>query len=107
MVLATNLIDRLYQPRLFLDTIAERLNDDGILVITSPYTWQESSTKKEFWLGGYKDESGEEVKTIDSLKTILSDKFELVHVEDLEFIIKETARKYQHTISEVSVWKKK
>ena len=107
LVLATNLIDRLYQPRLFLDTIDERLNEDGILVITSPYTWQESSTKKEFWLGGYKDESGEEVKTIDSLKTILSDKFELVHVEDLEFIIKETARKYQHTISEVSVWKKK
>jgi len=107
LVLATNLIDRLYQPRLFLDTINERLNEDGILVITSPYTWQESSTKKEFWLGGYKDENGKEIKTIDSLKTILSDKFELVHLQDLEFVIKETARKYQHTISEVSIWRKR
>ncbi|MDQ7044479.1 MAG: 5-histidylcysteine sulfoxide synthase [Sulfurimonas sp.] len=107
LIMATNLIDRLYQPRLFLDTVHERLNEDGILVITSPYTWQESSTDKEFWLGGYKDENGKDVKTLESLKTLLSDRFELVHVQDLDFVIKETARKYQHTISELSVWKKK
>jgi len=107
MIMGTNLIDRLYQPRLFLDTIHERLNDDGILILTSPYTWQESSTKKEFWLGGYKDENGNDVKTLDTLKTILNDKFELVHTQDLDFVIKETKRKYQHTVSEVSVWKKR
>jgi 5-histidylcysteine sulfoxide synthase/putative 4-mercaptohistidine N1-methyltranferase len=107
MILATNLIDRLYQPRLFLDTVDERLNKDGILILTSPYTWQESSTKKEFWLGGYKDENGKDVKTIDTLQKILNDKFELLHTQDLDFVIKETKRKYQHTISEVSVWKKR
>lgn len=107
LVMATNLIDRLYQPRLFLDSIDERLNEDGILVITSPYTWQESSTKKEFWLGGYEDEEGSEVKTLESLKEILSQKFALIHTQDLEFVIKETARKYQHTISQLSVWRKK
>jgi len=107
LIMATNLIDRLYNPRLFLDTIDERLNVDGVLVITSPYTWQESSTKKEFWLGGYKDENGEDIKTIDSLKKVLDDKFELIHLQDLEFVIKETKRKYQHTISQVSVWRKR
>jgi len=107
LVIATNLIDRLYNPRLFLDTIDERLNDDGILILTSPYTWQESSTKKELWLGGYTDENGVEVKTLDTLKKLLKDKFEFLHVQDLEFVIKETKRKYQHSVSEVSVWKKK
>ena len=107
LIMATNLIDRLYNPRLFLDAVDERLNDDGILMLTSPYTWQESSTKKEFWLGGYKDENGNAVTTIESLKNILQDRFELLHVEDLEFVIKETARKYQHTISQVSIWKKR
>ncbi|MBU1657969.1 5-histidylcysteine sulfoxide synthase [bacterium] len=107
VVMATNLIDRLYQPKLFLQTIDERLNKDGILMITSPYTWQESSTKKEFWLGGYKNENGVEIKTIDTLKDILRDKFELIHLQDLEFVIQETDRKFQHTISEVSVWKKR
>ncbi len=107
LIMATNLIDRLYNPRLFLDSVDERLNKDGILILTSPYTWQESSTKKEFWLGGYKDKEGKDIKTIDTLKNILNDKFELVHLQDLGFVIKETARKYQHTISEVSVWKKR
>lgn len=106
LVMATNLIDRLYNPRLFLDTIDSRLNDDGILVIASPYTWQESSTKKEFWLGGFKNDNGDEIKTIDALKEVLYGKFELIHSQDLEFVIKETARKFQHTISQVTVWKK-
>ncbi|MDQ1339894.1 MAG: hypothetical protein QG567_1050, partial [Campylobacterota bacterium] len=107
LVMATNLIDRLYNPRLFLESVHERLNSDGVLILTSPYTWQESSTKKEFWLGGYKDESGKEVKTIDTLKEILCEKFELVHIQDLEFVIKETVRKFQHSVAEVSVWRKR
>jgi len=106
-IMATNLIDRLYEPKLFLESVDERLNSDGVLMITSPYTWQESSTKKELWLGGYIDEDGNEVETLASLKAILGEKFELIHVQDLEFVIKETRRKYQHTISQVSVWKKK
>jgi putative 4-mercaptohistidine N1-methyltranferase len=107
VVMATNLIDRLYNPMLFLDSIDDRLNRNGVLILTSPYTWQESSTKKELWLGGYVDENGKEVRTIDTLKEVLSDKFELIHVQDLDFVIKETARKYQHTISNVTVWKKR
>ncbi|MEA2091659.1 MAG: putative 4-mercaptohistidine N1-methyltransferase, partial [Campylobacterota bacterium] len=107
LVMGTNLIDRLYKPLAFLNTIDARLNKDGVLIIASPYTWQESSTKKEFWLGGYRDVNGDEIRTIDALKERLADKFELIHLQDLEFVIKETARKYQHTISQVSVWKKK
>ena len=107
LIMATNLIDRLYKPMAFLDSIDERLNAGGILVLTSPYTWQESSTKKEFWLGGYCDENDKEIKTIETLQKVLADKFDLVHTQDVDFVIKETARKYQHTISELSVWKKK
>lgn len=107
LVMATNLIDRLYNPMLFLQSIEERINENGILVITSPYTWQESSTSKELWLGGFVDKEGNEVKTIQTLKDILGKKFELIHLQDLPFVIKESARKFQHTISQLSVWKKK
>ncbi len=106
LVLAANLIDRLYNPKLFLEDIKNRINSAGILMLTSPYTWQESSTKKEFWLGGYKDESGKEIKTLDTLKEILSKEFELLHLQDLPFVIKETSRKFQHSVAEVSVWRK-
>ena len=92
---------------LFLQDISNRLNDEGILVLTSPYTWQESSTKKEFWLGGYRDADGQEIRTLQTLKKVLNERFELLHVENIPFIIKESARKYQHTIAEMSVWKKR
>lgn len=107
LILATNLIDRLYNPMLFLQSVHERLHHGGILILTSPYTWQESSTKKELWLGGFVDENGVEIRTIDTLKKVLEDAFELIHLQDLDFVIKESARKYQHTISQLSVWKKK
>ncbi|DAB29854.1 MAG TPA: SAM-dependent methyltransferase [Sulfurimonas sp. UBA12504] len=107
LIMATNLIDRLYAPMLFLENIDTRLNKDGVLILTSPYTWQESSTKKELWLGGYIDEAGHEIKTIERLQKVLGAKFELLHLQDLAFVIKESARKYQHTISQVSVWQKK
>lgn len=107
LVMATNLIDRLYQPKLFLESIHERINSEGILVLTSPYTWREEYTAKEFWLGGYRDEQGEEVTTLEGLKTILSEHFESVFVEDVPFVIRETARKFQHTVAQMSVWKKK
>ncbi len=107
LVLATNLIDRLYEPHLFLNSVHERINAGGYLILTSPYTWLQEYTAKEFWIGGYQDEKGNTVKTIDGLKEMLKDHFELIATEDVPFVIRETPRKYQHTISEMSVWKKK
>jgi putative 4-mercaptohistidine N1-methyltranferase len=106
LILAKNLIDRLYNPKLFLQSVKERTNKNGILVIASPYTWQEESTKKEFWLGGYKN-GDEDITTLKSLKRELQDTFELLHVQDVEFVIKETNRKFQHSVAELSVWRKK
>jgi len=107
LIMATNLIDRLYEPHLFLKSVHERINDKGYLVLTSPYTWLEEYTAKEFWIGGYEDENGNQVSTLDGLEEMLKEHFELVATEDVPFVIRETPRKYQHTISQMSVWKKK
>ena len=107
LILATNLIDRLYNPKIFLETVGSRLNQDGILILTSPYTWQEESTQKELWLGGYYDANGEPVFTTQQLQKILEKEFELVAIEDVEFVIPETKRKFQHTIAEATIWRKR
>lgn len=107
LIIATNLIDRLYRPRLFLASVHERLNDHGLLMLTSPYTWLEEYTNKEDWLGGYINDDGKEVHTFDALNAILSKKFDLVGTEDIPFVIRETPRKFQHTISQLTVWKKR
>ncbi len=106
LIFAGNLIDRLYDPKKFLDSIASRLNEGGLFIMTSPYTWQEESTPKEKWIGGYKRD-GENVSTLEGLKEILELQFELIDTRDVPFVIQETARKHQHSIAEMTVWQKR
>ena len=105
LVFAGNLIDRLYEPLLFLESIRSRLRAGGLLVITSPYTWLEDYTPKAKWLGGIR-EAGEPLTTFAGLQQTLAPHFEFVHRKDIPFVIRETARKHQHTIAEMTVWRK-
>lgn len=107
VVLAANLIDRLYDPSLFLSSIHQRMNTGGVLLIASPYTWLEEHTKKENWVGGIKKD-GEKVTTLDGLKIALSEHFDLIKApQQVPFVIRETSRKFQHTLSDVTLWVKK
>lgn len=106
LILAANLIDRLYSPRKFLGTVHERLNPGGILMIASPYTWLEDHTPREEWIGGFK-QSGENLTTLDGLKAALGAHFRLIRGPlEVPFVIRETRRKFQHTLSEVTLWEK-
>ena len=107
LVFAGNLIDRLYEPAAFLGSIHERINSGGLLVLTSPYTWLEEFTNKENWIGGYKD-NGENKTTLDGLHEILKDNFKMfAEPVDIPFVIRETVRKHQHTIAQMTFWQKK
>lgn len=106
LILAVNLIDRLYDPAKFLANVHERINLGGLLLIASPYTWLEEHTKREAWIGGYKRD-GESFTTLDGLKMILSNHFRLIQgPQEVPFVIRETRRKFQHTLSEVTIWEK-
>lgn len=106
LILAANLIDRLYSPRKFLRTVHERLNPGGLLLIASPYTWLEEHTKREEWLGGFKKD-GESFGTLDGLKELLGRHFRLIEGPlEAPFVIRETRRKFQHSIAETTIWKK-
>jgi len=107
LIFAGNLIDRLYSPKQFLSTIHERLNIGGLLILTSPYTWLEEYTEPDQWLGGFKDNVGENFTTLDGLKETLGVCFELVEEpQDVPFVIRETARKFQHTLAQMTIWRR-
>jgi putative 4-mercaptohistidine N1-methyltranferase len=107
LILAANLIDRLRQPRAFLAAIHERLDPGGLLVLASPYTWLPEFTPREEWLGGY-TQDGLRRTTLDGLKDALLPRFDLVDgPRDVPFVIRETRRKFQHTLSEVTVWRRR
>ena len=106
VVLAANLIDRLENPRQFLESLPELMNPGGQLVITSPYTWLEEYTPKENWLGGYDHDNGS-VRTVDGLVESLSNHFVKVREMDLPFLIREHARKFQWSVAQGTIWIRK
>ena len=107
LVLAANLIDRLYSPAKFLQSVHERINPGGLLLIASPYTWLGEHTPRSEWLGGFKRD-GESFTTLDGLKQMLGAHFRLIGgPQELPFVIRETQRKHQHTLSEVTIWEKR
>ncbi|MFM8435421.1 MAG: putative 4-mercaptohistidine N1-methyltransferase, partial [Planctomycetia bacterium] len=105
LVFAGNLIDRLYDPGLFLAGIADRLRPGGLFALTSPYTWLEEYTEKAKWLGGRR-EAGEPLTSFAGLARALAGLFTLVHRGDIPFVIRETARKHQHSIAELTIWRR-
>lgn len=106
LIFAGNLIDRLYDPAMFLSSIQERILSGGLLVLTSPYTWLEEYTDKDKWLGGVKV-NGENFSSLDALKQQLGDSFYFEEAIDVPFVIRETARKYQHTVAQMTIWRKR
>ncbi|MBX3616672.1 5-histidylcysteine sulfoxide synthase [Nitrosomonas sp.] len=106
LILAANLIDRLYDPAKLLNSIHTRINLGGLLMITSPYTWLTEHTKKEAWIGGFKRD-GENFTTLDGLKEMLGKHFRLIQgPQAVPFVIRETKRKFQHTLAEVTIWER-
>lgn len=107
LVFASNLLDRLYDPALFLKNIKSRIRSGGLLVLASPYTWLEEFTPRDKWLGGFKADTGENYTTLEGIKNTLSPDFSLVtEPQDIPFVIRETARKFQHSSSELTIWRK-
>ena len=107
LIVAINLLDRLYDSEKFLKDITSKINKDGIFIIASPFTWDEQYVPKDKWLGG-KVENGKNIYSQDQLNQLLENDF--IMVEDpfeVEFVIQEHCRKYQHTFSLLSIWKKR
>ena len=101
VVLMANLIDRLHEPARCLAQLPALVKAGGQLVITSPYTWLEEYTPRANWLCG---ESG---GTLGGLRAHLEGPFELVTTKDLPFLIREHARKFQWSVAQASIWRRR
>jgi putative 4-mercaptohistidine N1-methyltranferase len=106
VVLMANLIDRLGDPAKCLARLPHLVNPGGELVITSPYTWLEEYTPRDHWLGGYRGVQGS-VTTLEGLQTHLAPHFDFIGTRDLPFLIREHARKFQWSVAQGSIWRRK
>lgn len=101
--LLSNLLCRLPDPAACLRQFVEDdrlLNAGGVLVIVSPNSWMAQYTDEANYLDG--DSNATAIARIGAIL----DGFELLHEEDLPFMIREHRRKYEYVVSQVSVWRK-
>jgi putative 4-mercaptohistidine N1-methyltranferase len=102
-VLAANLLCRLGRPQDFLDRLPGLVKPGGQLIITTPNTWLESFTAKEYWIGA----TPQTGQPLEALKDSLSPAFDLVHTWDMPFLIREHSRKFQWAVAQASRWIRK
>merc|ERR1712232_1384642 len=93
-ILAANLLCRLPEPRRFLAKAAESLREGGLLVLVSPYSWMETYTPLDQWLGGKPDANGVPVYSHDAVAEVLEPHFEAVARSDEPFLMRNHARTY-------------
>jgi len=107
IVFASNLLCRLPSPRKFLQDVPSFIRPGGYFVLISPYSWLEEYTAVIEWIGGtaHRPESAAEVTSL-LVNSAPDRKLQLVHREDISFLIREHERKYQYGISDYSIWKK-
>ncbi len=106
LVLAANLIDRLTEPGRFLAGIHQRLVVGGLLAIASPYNWLEEFTPRPQWLGG-RYRYGTPLTSLEGLREKLAGHFAaLGEPQEVEFVLRETARKFQFNISQLTLWRR-
>ena len=108
LVLAANLIDRVKSPRDLLESFSGLVHLGGHLILSSPYTWMEEFTPKSDWLGGKRDTSGEEAaSTLERIKSVIHGSFDLRLKKDIPFLIREHARKFQWSVAQATVWRRR
>ena len=106
LVLVDSTLESAYNPRKFLESVHNRLNPNGLLILASNYAWDESKTERDQWLGGFKVD-GENTTTLDTLQTLLSPRFkQIAEPIDIDQVIRKTRRAFDHNVVQVTVWER-
>lgn len=94
---AANLICRLPEPEKLLRRLPDLVNPGGQLLLATPCTWLDEFTPPDCQPSG---------DTFDWLQGQLTPAFQLIKRADEPFLIRETARKFQWTVSLVTLWER-
>lgn len=97
-VVLANVLCRLPNPAACLERMqgANGMVKPGcILVMTTPFSWLPQYTPQENWLN-----------SVDDIAAVLND-FELLHQQNLPFLIREHRRKFEYIITLATVWKRR
>jgi putative 4-mercaptohistidine N1-methyltranferase len=105
LIVALQLLERISDPMQFLQSVAARIRENGLLVLTSAYAWSEEITPKNGWLGGFM-RNGKRVKTFETITEILNEAFQLIERKEIPVAVQKSDRTYLYEITEMSIWER-
>ena len=105
LIVAHRVLDVLYDPQLFIHQMLGRLNQGGILLLSSAYQWSEALTPKQKWLGGFKA-NGENQTSETHLKQVLAVHSELLTETEVISDVQLDSRSSQRQRNHLTLWKK-
>jgi len=99
-VLLANLLCRLPDPAACLRSLGDLVAPGGTVMITTPCSWMEEFTPKAAWLGGVNG------PTLEGVRRNMEPGFRLLATEEMPFLIREHARKFQWSVAQASLWER-
>ncbi len=106
VILVQHVLENCYNPKLFLASIHQRLNEHGLLFLLSNYHFNQATTEKSNWLGGVKV-NGENVTGFDGVEQILVEQFDLLTQRELTRPLKVNKRNFLVNNIHLTLWKKR
>ena len=103
VIVAQNVLENSYDPRLFLQHIHQRLAAKGLLIVVSTYQFNERIADKSKWLGGIKV-NGENMTGFDGLSQLLIPNFTLLEQCYVTRAVKQNNHNYHVSRPHVTVW---
>jgi len=105
LVHAANLLCRLPDPAKLLAALPHLVAPRGLVVFFSPYSWLKQYTPRDKWLGA-RAGAGEKRSAQALAHAMGAHGFKLVHEEDVPFLIREHARKFQLGFAHCTVFER-
>jgi len=99
LVLAANLLSKLSNPRLFLQSIHTYCRADAVLLLCDAYDWDTEHTPRQNWIGAREEDGG--LSAEEAVKALMLETGHWRWQEELEMeqVVKLSKRTFEHTNS--------
>ncbi len=107
LIVGANLLDRIADPAAWIQQCKNLLEDDGIFILFTPFTWMQDYTDEKKWLGGIR-ENAEVVWSLRGTVDVAAPELSLCERSShVPFIIPDADGSQQYTFSQCMVFCKR
>eukprot|EP00747_Dinoflagellata_sp_TGD_P062041 gnl/TRDRNA2_/TRDRNA2_152794_c0_seq2.p1 gnl/TRDRNA2_/TRDRNA2_152794_c0~~gnl/TRDRNA2_/TRDRNA2_152794_c0_seq2.p1 ORF type:complete len:151 (+),score=6.88 gnl/TRDRNA2_/TRDRNA2_152794_c0_seq2:67-453(+) len=102
LVLGCNILCRLAEPRIWLESLPALLTPSAAVVLVTPYAWLDAWTDRRKWLGGRQGTRTSSEEVADIMRRL---GFTELAREEIPFLLAQNDRIHELFVSELTAWR--